>query len=484
MTVIMEPYSKYETIKIEYKESRQSLSQNIYQTISAFANTKGGKIVLGIKQEGNKLIKQGVENPQKLIDDLISTVSQKFNICPMVKPEIKKEGKKYLVEIYVDEALRYEKPIYIKDAGPLKGGFKRVGSVDINLTDKDLQIFYQERMDSPDAQVLKDTSLSDTDKKAISAFKNMREFEIGKKGESRLSGKELLKSYNLLSKNSRHLAIAGLLLFGKIQTIKRHFPHFRIDIIRIKGTEWGKDKDPFLSTDLQGNLINLRIQVLDIIDRFFLTPFKLGKDLARIDIDPFKEALREALSNLLMHQNYFHPSPCQIRIYNDRIEFYNPGYSLKNPDSYDIPGSELRNALIATVFYDIGWAETKGTGFRTTILTLEKEGYPKAIWTNDERNDTFTIVFPYPAEQITPQVSDQVSDQVKEMDRNAKILKFCEQVRSLKEIMQFLGVKHRTHFLSQTLDPLIEKGYLKRTIPAKPKSRFQKYVASGKSLRA
>ena len=48
---------------------------------------------------------------------------------------------------------------------------------------------------------LKDTSLSDTDKKAISAFKNMREFKIGKKGESHLSGKELLKSYNLFLKD-------------------------------------------------------------------------------------------------------------------------------------------------------------------------------------------------------------------------------------------------------------------------------------------
>ncbi|MBU2567957.1 MAG: hypothetical protein KJ967_04200 [Elusimicrobia bacterium] len=280
--------------------------------------------------------------------------------------------------------------------------------------------------------------------------------------------------------------MAGLLLFGKTTEIKRHVPHFRIDVIRIRGIEWGKDKDPFLSADLFGNLLNIRIQVIDIFERFFLTPFKLGKDLTRIDDDPFKNALREALSNLLMHQNYFHYSPSQIRIYNDRIEFYNPGYSLKDPDNFATPGSELRNSLITPVFYDMGWAESKGTGFRTQILELKKYGLPEAKWESDEKNDKFTIVFPYPEEQVgqrvAPQVTDQVTAQVtaqvEKRDRIAKILKFCEQPQTLKEMMQFINLKHRVYFLKEILTPLLEKKYLKRTIPDKPKSRFQKYITS------
>ncbi len=55
-------------------------------------------------------------------------------------------------------------------------------------------------------------------------------------------------------------------------------------------------------------------------------------------------------------------------------------------------------------------------------------------WINDEINDIFSPIFSYPIEPMTPQVTTQVSDHVNQMDINAKILKYCKQERSLKEI--------------------------------------------------
>jgi len=280
-------------------------------------------------------------------------------------------------------------------------------------------------------------------------------------------------SHNLIDLKSGNLTVAGLLLFGKENIIKKYFPSLRLDIIRIKGKEWGKDKDPFLSRDLKGNLLNLRSSALDFLDRFFLIPFYTDKTGERIEENAHRKILREALTNLLMHQNYYHRSPAQIRIYNDRLEFYNPGYSLKDPSLFDSPGSELRNPVIASVFYDIGWAETKGTGLKTAIELLKEEKLPLPEYTNDIKNDTFTLILPHPFVEITPQVTEQVEI----MDRTAMTLEFCRTPKFLKEIMKFVGLKDRKYFMQKILNPLLEAGLLRRTIPDKPRSRFQKYIA-------
>lgn len=56
-----------------------------------------------------------------------------------------------------------------------------------------------------------------------------------------------------------------------------------------------------------------------------------------------------------------------------------------------------------------------------------------------------------------------------------EVIAFCEEPRSLTEIMAHLGLKHRNNAKSRYIDPLIENGFLEMTIPDKPKSRSQKY---------
>ena len=65
---------------------------------------------------------------------------------------------------------------------------------------------------------------------------------------------------------------------------------------------------------------------------------------------------------------------------------------------------------------------------------------------------------------------DQVTDQ------DDKLFKFCSTPRSIKEIMEFLEVKHRTYLRKTVLAPLLESGKLVLTIPEKPSSPNQRYV--------
>jgi ATP-dependent DNA helicase RecG len=67
------------------------------------------------------------------------------------------------------------------------------------------------------------------------------------------------------------------------------------------------------------------------------------------------------------------------------------------------------------------------------------------------------------------------------MDRIASTLKYCEEPRSLKEIMVFLKLRHRENFMEKVLHPLIDAGLIERTIPDKPRSRLQKYISVKKN---
>lgn len=474
----LEKLGGIESSQIEYKLCESTLSRSIWESVSAFANEKGGVILLGYTRIGDEYIPVGVDNPSQILDDFTSTVSQKFNFCPLVRAEVTEDAGKPVILIEIKESPEYQKPIYIQDAGPIKGGFRRVGATDIRLTDSDVQRYYQERRGSPDAQLVSGTDLSDIDPKTFSLFRNLRRLVKPDAPELGLNNVDLLKAYNLSASDGKTLSVAGLLLFGKEDTVKKHFPAMRLDIIRIKGNIWGREKDVFLSKDIRGNLLTLWTSAIDALDRFFFVPFRLEEGIIRTEEHAQREAVREALTNLLMHQNYFHPSPAQIRVYNNRVEFYNPGYSLKDPSLFESPGSELRNPLIAAVFYDIGWAETKGTGIKKTIDLLEREGYPLPEWGNDLKADTFTLTLSYHTDQVTPQDTPQDTPQVERMDRVAATLNYCEVPKSLKEIMVFLKLRDRKSFMERILNPLLEKGFLKRTIQDKPKSRFQRYVAT------
>ena len=173
--------------------------------------------------------------------------------------------------------------------------------------------------------------------------------------------------------------IGGLLLFGSKSALRRTMPMAaRIDYILVEGTEWVKNPlERYISIEYREALITvisrLHAQIMsDLPTRFQL---KTG-DLQRSDIPSIpRDVIREALANALMHRDYRVDQAVQIIRYSNRIEFHNPGYSLKPFDELGQSGSLTRNAKIAAVFHDLKFAETKGTGITTMkLLTMKGSG--------------------------------------------------------------------------------------------------------------
>jgi ATP-dependent DNA helicase RecG len=94
-----------------------------------------------------------------------------------------------------------------------------------------------------------------------------------------------------------------------------------------------------------------------------------------------------------MHRNYGIAQPIQIIRYSDRIEVRNPGYSLKDPREFGVPGSRLRNPAIAAIMHELHWAETKGSGIRTMRRLSSDAGLPASEFISNRASEEFRAVF-------------------------------------------------------------------------------------------
>ena len=106
--------------------------------------------------------------------------------------------------------------------------------------------------------------------------------------------------------------------------------------------------------------------------------------------------------------------------------------------------------------------------------------------------DVFRITIPLtdvatatvgPTTQVTTTDTTQVTTTVNTQDKTEKMMmlvEFCVVPRSKTEMMKHLGLVNANHFRKAYLKPLLDSGQLVMTIPDKPNSRNQKYVAASK----
>ena len=463
---IKELIASGEGIDVEFKESAKKLNKNVFETVCSFLNRNGGHLFLGINDDG-KII--GLSNPEKLLKEFVTQANnlQKLNPTFYFSPEIVEiEGKK-IIYIYVPVSSQVHKV-----NGKI---FDRSDDGDFNITDNTelvssiylrKQVGYSENTIYPYAQ------LSDLRTDLID---RVRAMVINRSGDdyllSKQSDSEMLKSLGLIQKDYKTgetgLTLAALLLFGKDETISNILPHHKTDaILRKVNKDRYDDRD-----DIRTNLLDSYDRLMSFVKKHLPDPFYLEDD-ARVSLR--NKIFREAVVNILIHREFINAFPAKMIIEENQVIFENAnrphGYGLLNPESFSpFP----KNPKIAKVFKEIGLADELGSGVRNLYkyCKIYSDKDPKIF-----EGDIFRIIITLPSGRITERVSDQATDQVS--DQAELILRFCKKPQSIKEIMKHFGYSNRTYFRKTFLDKLIAEDKLELTIPDKPNSPKQKYVAN------
>jgi ATP-dependent DNA helicase RecG len=392
--------------RIEAKRGSEA-GKSILETICAFANEPGlggGWILLGVVREEFALFPiyevEGVDQPDKVSADIASQCSNNFNMPLRVDVSTEMLDGNVVIVVWVPEASPQQKPVFFKAKGLPSGAFRRVGSTDQRCSEDDMAVFYQGRQqESFDAGIVADATPDDLASEAIADYRKSRADANPDAEELRWSDEELLLALGAIRRDAdKQLkpTVAGLMLFGNTQALRRCFPMTRVDYIRVPGREWVPDPDHRFDTiDLRDSLFRLirraQAAVLDDLPKSF------GLDegaMQRHDkpVIPLR-VIREAIVNALMHRSYRSHSPVQIIRYANRLEIRNPGFSLKSPEHLGEPGSQPRNPKIAAVLHETRFAETKGSGIRVMRDTMEQAGLTPPLFESDRGNDQFVVRF-------------------------------------------------------------------------------------------
>lgn len=179
------------------------------------------------------------------------------------------------------------------------------------------------------------------------------------------------------------------------------------------------------------------------------------------------DALREIVINMIVHRDYRSANDSTMKVFDDRIEFFNPGHYK----------SHLRNKQIATIFKELELIEKYGCGVRRVIDAFVAYGLPEPEFEATQGGMAVTV-FKAPAEiNISGQPESQLESQPESGQAlEAKVLRLLSTApMSKRGISTALGQKVVSGQLIKVIRTLVAGGLIEVTIPNKMNSRLQQY---------
>lgn len=463
---------------LEFKRDLSSPTRTL-RTIVAFANSAGGKLVIGVRDDGTVI---GVTDALAEEEHIASLIADR--ISPQLVPAIDLVTIGEATILVVDVPLSTRRPHFMADQGSEDGVYVRLGSTTrkadpalVAELERNARGVAFEDFPEPSA------SLDDLDLKALSQLRRRRTDvdDLVALGLAVKQGSEIVPTH------------AGLLAACTDPT--RFLPSAWVQCGRLRGAS---GTDIFDQIEIHGPMPKAVDRVMEFLLKHAYKTAVFGEVRRRDSYSIPVEAIREVVVNALVHANYAERgTPIRVGFYDDRIQVDSPGLLLPGMTVQSMRrASRLRNPSLARIFREAGIMEQWGTGVQRVYDQIAAAGLPEPRVEEVMDRLRFTVYVPSHApnahlgadvkhqDQTLRHQDEALRHQDQAPSQPPRDLSSAEvtvlrraqvEAASRVELMAALGITNQTRAFRRHIEPLLDAGLLERTVPDKPTSRAQRY---------
>jgi len=383
------------------RDGNGALPEDFWPTYSAFANTQGGVVVLGVREKQLQFFVEGIANVAKVRKELFDALNNRQKVSTNLLSdasvrELDLEGRTILV-IDIPRATRKQRPIHLT-TNPLSGHtYRRLNDGDRPLPDEEVKRMLAEQVeDSRDDRILRGYGFDDLNLETFRAYRQVFANRDPGHPWNAHDDHEFLRQIGGWRRDRETggsgLTMAGLLMFGQMVAIQEELPNYMLDYQERPEAKTEKRWIDRLTLDgkWSGNLYDFYRKVYLKLTADLKVPFRLEKG-ERKDETPVHEALREALANVIVHADYSDRASVLVVKRPDMFGFRNPGL-MRIPVEVALQGGEpdCRNRTLHKMFRFVGVGEQAGTGIPKILHGWQSQHWspPKLYDTPEPYNQT------------------------------------------------------------------------------------------------
>lgn len=472
----------------ECKLAEGGLPESLWETYSAFANTDGGTILLGVKEHRESFTVNGLTDKQivKYQKNFWSVLNDRNKISKNIllnhHVKIVEYEEKKLLEIDIPAADRHDKPVYI-GTDPMKGTYRRDFDGDFLCTEASVRAMFADQRDiSVDSEVLEDMGLDALNADTIKGYRVIFEQLHAGHPWNKLMKDEFLIKLKAAAKNKKGSVsptVAGLLMFGDADRITDVFPDYFLDYREEcddRNIRW-LYRTHSNEGDWSGNLFEFFYKVTNRIDDDVAVPFVNRREGVRVDRVNVHDALSEAVANALVHANYYGKRGIVVVKHGKNITISNPGtIRITKEEFYAGGNSDPRNPNLLKIFGFVNVGERAGSGVDKIMTAWEEQNWEKPVYDISLRAERVTLQLEVGQVVYIPGAADLRREETQEIlavDKEQRIIDYLKVHGniSMKEATELCGYKARSA-TRKIIDNMQEKQLIEK-IGNGPKTKYK-----------